>query len=141
MFTEMPRFALALVLALSIAGCGNAAGARQQSSTAARLSITVWPQGKAGAKAVYALSCPTGKSTLPAAHAACKKLSHLGARAFAPVPRGTACTLIYGGPQKALVTGRFAGKTIRAVFSRGDGCQIARWSRVAFLFPHSLEPV
>jgi hypothetical protein len=44
--------------------------------------------------------------------------------------------MIYGGPQKALVTGRFLGKAIRAGFSRTDGCQIARWSRVAFLFPH-----
>jgi len=138
MVTEMLRLALALVLALSIAGCGNATGARQQPSSVVRLRITVWPQGEAGAKVVYTLSCPTGKSTLPAAHAACNKLSHLGARAFAPVPAGTACTLIYGGPQKALVTGRFLGKTIRAVFSRTDGCQITRWSRVAFLFPHRL---
>lgn len=137
----MLRLALTLILALSIASCGNATGARRQGSSVARLSITVWPQGKAGAKAVYTLSCPTGKSTLPAARAACNKLSHLGARAFAPVPRGIACTLIYGGPQQALVTGRFADKTIRAVFSRTDGCQIARWSRVAFLFPHSVAPV
>jgi len=141
MFSEMPRVALALVLALSIAACGTATGARRQPSSVARLSITVWPQGKAEAKTVYTLSCPTGNGTLPAGRAACKKLTHLGARAFAPVPRGTACTLIYGGPQQALVTGRFAGKTIRAVFSRGDGCQIARWSRVAFLFPHALGPV
>jgi hypothetical protein len=134
----MLRVGVALVLARCIVGCGNATGARQQGSSVARLRITVWPQGKAGEKAVYTLSCPTSKSTLPPARAACKKLSHLGARAFAPVPRGTACTLIYGGPQQALVTGRFAGKTIRAVFSRSDGCQVARWRRVAFLFPHSL---
>ena len=138
MFTEMLRLALALVLTLCIAGCGNATGARQQPSSVAGLRITVWPEGKAGARAIYTLNCPAGKGTLPAAHAACKKLSHLGARAFAPVPAGTACTMIYGGPQQALITGRFSGKAIRAVFSRSDDCQIARWSRVAFLFPHRL---
>ncbi|MGD0274131.1 MAG: hypothetical protein ABSB96_10430 [Gaiellaceae bacterium] len=134
----MLRLALALVLALCIAGCGSATGARQQLSSVAQLHITVWPEGETGAKSVYTLNCPTGKGTLPAGRATCKKLSHLSARAFAPVPTGTACTLIYGGPEKALVTGRYSGKTIRAVFSRTDGCQIARWSRVAFLFSHGL---
>ena len=48
---------------------------------------------------------------------------------------GMACTQIYGGPQEALVTGRFRGKLVRVRFSRKDGCEIARWNRVLFLFP------
>jgi hypothetical protein len=50
---------------------------------------------------------------------------------FAPVPTDMACTEIYGGPQVARVVGVVQGKRIWARFSREDGCQIARWSRVS----------
>ena len=99
------------------------------------LHITVWPNGAAhpGGK-TYTLRCgPTG-GTLPGRAAACPKLVRL-TRPFAPTPKGTACTLIYGGPQEALVTGRFRGHLVRARFSRTNGCEIARWNRVRFLFP------
>jgi hypothetical protein len=45
------------------------------------------------------------------------------------------CTQIYGGPQEALVTGTFGGRRVWARFSRRNGCEIARWNRIAFLFP------
>jgi hypothetical protein len=45
--------------------------------------------------------------------------------------------MIYGGPQEALVTGRFRGTIVRARFSRKDGCELARWNHVGFLFPGS----
>jgi hypothetical protein len=120
-----------LLLLLPLAGCGGGSG----SSASADLRITVWPQGKTGASTAYTLTCPKGTGTLPKALAACSKLQQAGAVAFAPVPLGTPCTEIYGGPQTALVRGRLAGKPIGAVFSRSDGCQSARWSRLEFLFP------
>jgi hypothetical protein len=99
------------------------------------LHITVWPDGMGQqAKKVYTLSCAPVGGTLPKRAAACTKLMR-AERPFTPTPRGVACTMIYGGPQEALVTGRFRGKQIRATFSRTDGCQIARWNRVGFLFP------
>ncbi len=54
---------------------------------------------------------------------------------FAPVPIGVACPDIYGGPQTALVTGTFRGRGVHATFNRHDGCEIARWDAVRFLFP------
>jgi hypothetical protein len=45
------------------------------------------------------------------------------------------CSEIYGGPQEALVTGTLRGNRVFARFSRTDGCQLERWSRVSFLFP------
>jgi hypothetical protein len=100
------------------------------------LHITVWPDGMGpqAAKKVYSLQCAPVGGTLPKRAAACTKLMRIQ-RPFAPVPRGMACTMIYGGPQVALVTGRFRGNQIRATFSRKDGCQLARWNRVGFLFP------
>jgi hypothetical protein len=51
------------------------------------------------------------------------------------VPATVACTQIYGGPQTALVTGEFRGRRVRATFNRKNGCEIARWNAVRFLFP------
>ena len=99
------------------------------------LHLTVWPNGEGHpGKREWTLRCAPAAGTLPNAATACRRLSALKAP-FAPVPKDAACTEIYGGPQEALVTGRFRGQMIRARFSRRDGCQIARWNRVKFLFP------
>jgi hypothetical protein len=45
------------------------------------------------------------------------------------------CTLIYGGPAEALVTGTYRGRNVWALLTLRDGCQIDRWRRVAFLTP------
>jgi len=99
------------------------------------LHITVWPngQGHPGGK-TYTLRCAPAGGTLPRPAAACTRLARL-THPFAATPRDTVCTEIYGGPQQALVTGRFRGHAIRARFSRTDGCEIARWDRVRLLFP------
>ena len=99
------------------------------------LQITVWPHGQSQpGKHVYTLRCAPAGGTLPRRAAACTSLMRL-TRPFAPTPTNVACTQIYGGPQEALVTGRLRGKLVRARFGRKDGCEIARWNRVAFLFP------
>lgn len=102
---------------------------------ATSLHITVWPhgQGQPGAK-TYTLRCAPAGGTLPRRAAACTQLARR-AHPFAAVPKDAVCTQIYGGPQQALVTGRFRGRVIRARFSRANGCEIARWDRVRLLFP------
>ena len=101
------------------------------------LNITVWPNGEGQpGKQTYTLRCTPVGGTLPQRATACAKLSRIQ-RPFAPTPKGVACTQIYGGPQEALVTGRFRGKPVRARFNRKDGCEIGRWNRVRFLFPAS----
>jgi Subtilisin inhibitor-like len=99
------------------------------------LHVTVWPNGQGHApKRTYTLRCAPAAGTLPQRAAACARLAKLKAP-FAGTPKNVACTQIYGGPQEALVTGRFRGVLVRSWFSRRDGCQIDRWSRVGFLFP------
>ena len=50
---------------------------------------------------------------------------------WAPVEGDAACTMIYGGPQVATVRGTWGGVDVDARFDRSDGCQIARWDRLA----------
>jgi len=99
---------------------------------ATALTIAVSP-GNGGATRHWTLHCGPAGGTLPRATDACARLARLGAP-FAPVPPGTMCTQIYGGPQIARVRGTFRGHTVQATFNRRGGCEIARWNRVSFLF-------
>ena len=57
-----------------------------------------------------------------------------------PVPSDQMCTMIYGGPQTAKVTGTLRGKDVDAGFSRSNGCEIARWDKlVAALKPAGIK--
>ncbi|MBB6406637.1 serine protease inhibitor [Arthrobacter sp. AZCC_0090] len=73
-------------------------------------------------------------STLPDARAALAAVEQFGEEIFFPVPRpDRICTQQYGGPQVAVVTGRFRGRDVNSRFSRTDGCEIARWRTMAAL--------
>lgn len=99
------------------------------------LNITVWPNGEGnGGKRAWTLRCAPVGGTLPHRANACRQLARLRAP-FAPTPKNRACTQIYGGPQEALVTGRFRGRAVHTRFSRQDGCEVGRWNRVRFLLP------
>jgi hypothetical protein len=97
------------------------------------LSIAVSASGGAPMEH-WTLRCAPAGGSLPHAGFACRRLARLS-DPFAPVPSGIACTAIYGGPQIARVTGRFRGRSVWASFNRRNGCEIARWNRLAFLFP------
>ncbi|MEU5250797.1 SSI family serine proteinase inhibitor [Streptomyces longwoodensis] len=103
-----------------------------------QLVVTVRDSGVPGADGVYQLSCHPGGGSHPHADAACAALdrnSVWGRDAFAPVPEGSVCTLQYGGPATAHVTGRWAGRPVDATFERANGCEIERWDRFVPLLP------
>ncbi|MFJ4811045.1 SSI family serine proteinase inhibitor [Streptomyces longwoodensis] len=103
-----------------------------------QLVVTVRDSGVPGADGVYRLSCHPGGGSHPHADAACAALdrnSVWGRDAFAPVPEGSMCTLQYGGPATAHVTGRWAGRPVDATFERANGCEIERWDRFVPLLP------
>jgi hypothetical protein len=106
-------------------------GGGKPSSTQLEISISL--AGKGAPTKLWTLNCPVG-GTLPNPARACRRLEALD-DPFAPVPKNAACTAIYGGPQLADVRGTFRGRSINAHFARGNGCEIARWNRVRFLFP------
>lgn len=100
-------------------------------SSGTLLRVTYWKNG-ANAKetSTWTLRCPPG-GTLPRPAAACKRLARGGPTLFAPLPKNIVCTEIYGGPQRARIVGRVAGRRIWATFSRQNGCHIDRWNRLA----------
>jgi hypothetical protein len=114
-----------LMLVLPLAACGGTEGAGSTGASTS-LEITVQPNGASGETRTATVTCPGDD--------VCDQLEALDAKAFAPVPSGMMCTQIYGGPETAHVAGTFKGTAIDASFKRSDGCEIARWSRVQFLF-------
>jgi hypothetical protein len=118
---------LAGLVALSLLGAAQA-GAPPRTA----LVITFWPDEQASDRFQrWTLRCLPPGGTLPRPARACRRLARLGVAVLAPVPRGAACTLIYGGPQVALVRGAVAGRPVWARFSRRNGCEIARWQRLS----------
>ena len=116
---------IALTLVLTGAAFGSDSG------TTLRIAVRANPTAPAR---ITTLRCNPAGGTVPDPAAACRRLLAAGRAIFAPTPPGTACTMIYGGPQEAVVTGTLRGAKIWARFRRRDGCEIARWNRVAFLF-------
>ncbi len=130
----MKLLALALA-ALAATGCmgGRSSSSGSGSAGTTSLEISVTANGKETLTKVWTLQCPSG-GTLPQPERACSGLDGLD-DPFAPVPKDVACTEIYGGPQVAEVRGTFQGKPVNTRFTRTNGCEIARWNTVQFLFP------
>ncbi|KUM36756.1 SSI family serine proteinase inhibitor [Arthrobacter sp. EPSL27] len=98
----------------------------------AELAISVKPS-ETGTPENFTLVCvdgaPADESQHPDAAAACLALKN-NAAILSPAPRPTdqACTMQYGGPQQATVTGVVDGQPVETNFSLTDGCEIALWN-------------
>ncbi len=120
------RVAFAIALGALVSSAAWASG-----TTTLRVVVRAKP---GAAPRVTTLRCnPPGGGTVAKPAAACRRLLAGGRTLFAPTPPGTACSQIYGGPQEAVVSGTLAGARLWARFRRRDGCEVARWNRVAFL--------
>ncbi|MFH8657766.1 SSI family serine proteinase inhibitor [Streptomyces afghaniensis] len=101
------------------------------------LIVTVRNAGR-GADGTYELYCGPDGGSHPDPRAACAALerdTRWGKDVFAPDPVGGFCTMQYGGPATARVTGTWAGRPVDATYDRRDGCGIARWDRLVPLLP------
>jgi Subtilisin inhibitor-like len=128
------RIAAVTLAALAATGCMSRADADKAAmGPTADLQISISIRGSEAPSKLWTLRCPAG-GTLPDAAAACRKLADVQ-DPFAPVPKSSACTQIYGGPEIADVSGTFDGNRVDTQFSRGDGCELERWNKVGFLFP------
>ncbi|GEM_PF-2043795 len=89
------------------------------------------------ASLILSVACLGSRATAgthPNRKAVCALLAKKGIGIFAPTPTGTACSMIYGGPETARVTGTIGSTKVKATFSKTDGCQVARWLAALPLF-------
>ncbi|MEU5594059.1 SSI family serine proteinase inhibitor [Streptomyces sp. NPDC020298] len=101
------------------------------------LTVTVRHAG-GGRDGRYRLSCHPGAGSHPDVGGACRTLdrnTRWGRDTFAPVAPGQMCTMLYGGPATAHVTGVWAGRPVDATYDRSNGCEIDRWDRLVPLLP------
>ncbi|MFE6353537.1 SSI family serine proteinase inhibitor [Streptomyces rochei] len=106
------------------------------------LTVTVRDAG-ADLDGTYELSCAPAGGTHPDPAGACavvERDTRWGQDAFAPVPEGSVCTMQYGGPATAHVTGTWAGRPVDVTYDRRDGCEISRWDRMVPLLPEVTAP-
>ncbi|MCB8901205.1 MULTISPECIES: SSI family serine proteinase inhibitor [unclassified Streptomyces] len=139
----MPRFT-GLALALALAALSTCSTASVASAAAAapvpldHLTLTVTDSADRASDGTYELICHPAAGTHPAPQTACDRLDELttwGTDPFAPVPPDSLCTMQYGGPATAHVTGTWAGRPVDASYKRTDGCEIARWDDFAPVLP------
>ncbi|MEU3736555.1 MULTISPECIES: SSI family serine proteinase inhibitor [unclassified Streptomyces] len=101
-----------------------------------RLTVTVTDAGD-GRDGTFELEChPTG-GTHPQAEDACARLDEgtWGTDTFAPTPPGANCTMQYGGPATAHITGHWHGRPVDATYNRSNGCEISRWNKLVPVLP------
>ncbi|ANH95462.1 hypothetical protein A8713_15240 [Streptomyces sp. SAT1] len=101
------------------------------------LTVTVRHAG-AGKDGTYELYCHPGGGSHPDVRRACRVLdgrTRWGRDTFAPVQEGSVCTLQYGGPATAHITGTWAGRPVDARYDRRDGCAISRWDGLVPVLP------
>jgi hypothetical protein len=116
-----------LLLALAACGSGDEGGGGPPAS-ATQLTVRVDPDGDGPEPAKEEqITC----AQPPEGGAACAAAADLRPADFEPTPDDMACTQQFGGPETATVTGTLEGGEVDARFSRADGCEIARWDKVA----------
>jgi Subtilisin inhibitor-like len=85
----------------------------------------------------YVLSCgPDGAvaGTHPDPWGACDRLEGIGGP-VGPVASGRICSMIYGGPQTAFVSGTWHSVPVHERYSRANGCEIDRWKSMGPVLP------
>ena len=118
-------------LLVSCGGSGDALAPGAANRLVADLRVGVRPEGADGPERVRRVECAVlGEDAIDPR---CRVLGGLGPRDLDPVPRGTACARVYGGPATARVVGELRGVRVSARFDLSDACEIARWRRNAAL--------
>lgn len=127
---------LAVLPLLLLAACGATEDALDPGAAAPTSELSVaYDAGDGSAPVTWTLVCGDPVSGgHPDAAAACAHLQGLD-EPFAPLAADLICTEIYGGPQAARVTGRWAGEQVDLALARANGCAISQWEGLVPLVP------
>ncbi|MFB7654118.1 MULTISPECIES: SSI family serine proteinase inhibitor [unclassified Streptomyces] len=124
------------------AAADTGAGADAGVPAGDHLTVTVRDAGPA-ADGTFQLYCHPAGGSHPDPESACavaERDTRWGQDTFAPVAEGSVCTMQYGGPATAHVTGIWAGRPVDVTYDRRDGCEISRWDRMVPLLPEVGAP-
>lgn len=114
--------ATALVVAGTALGAA-ACGSSSSPTASADLQVTLHPNGTSGPAQTWTVTCPSSIHQSACAALVASK------DAFTPHPTGSACTMIYGGPEMLTVTGTVGSRHVDYTTGRASGCEIADYSR------------
>ena len=121
-----PRIVLPFLAALLVVGCG-ASEEPAGSGEVAQLVVRVDPDGSGSGRAKETrVRCGSARESTVCAEAAGLEPGDL-----AKADPGAACTDLFGGPETARIVGELHGRPVDARFARNNGCEIARWEKVA----------
>jgi len=105
-----------------------------------RLTVT-FSRAPGGAPHVAHLRCTASAARADGflravgARRACATARRLSAFLASRPPSNRACAQIFGGPERARVTGTIGDRRVRRAFSRTDSCETADWRRAMPLLP------
>jgi hypothetical protein len=133
--------AAAAIAVLASSGTGVSPTASPSAATSDPVTLTVTFSRRPGARSVAHLRCRGSRATADGflravgARRACAHARAVsGLLTSGPDPH-RACSEIFGGPERALVTGRIGERRVRRSFKRTDGCEVADWRRAMPLLP------
>ena len=129
MVVMAPRIVLCCLAVPVLAGCGS--DEREQAAPApapvTQVMVRVDPDGKGPEPAKEAqIRCREREESRT-----CGAASGLRPSDLEPTAGDVACTDIFGGPQTATISGTLNARRVSARFSRSNGCEVARWEKVA----------
>lgn len=129
----MRNLLVALTVVASVAALPGAASATQAVDQSTRLTVLhrAAPDAPATSADLDCESTAAAGTWTARACAVLRTQAENGSDPFAPVAPGRVCTVAYGGPQLALVQGRWHGRVVAAEFRRTNGCEVARWNRIS----------
>jgi hypothetical protein len=128
--------------ALAVAGTAASPAGGQERTV--RLTVT-FVRDDGAVRHVAHLRCSGARASADGylrgvgARRACRRARRVASLLTTAPPR-RACTQIYGGPERARVTGSIGGRRVARAFSRTNGCQIADWTRAVPLLPRPSGP-
>lgn len=101
---------------------------------AGSVDLTIMVDAGSGQQ-TWKLTCAPPGGTHPDPETACQVLAASGKTALPAVPKDRMCTQIYGGPEKATISGTWNGQPVMSTLSRKNGCEIGRWKALEGLLP------
>ena len=100
---------MALLIGVLVAAVGCGAAQTRRPPRRTQLTMSLWAQGHGkGEPTRWTLRCNPAGGTLSRPAAACRRLAAMKAP-FAPLRDDLVCTDLYGGPQQAVIAGRYQG--------------------------------